>query len=128
MRYSKLWESNQNFAGNGVKVLICKVCVANFIIYCTFSFHYESAVKSSYRKLKFSQVTFYGRAIETLPEMASKFRFAKFASQTLLLTVLPHCVAEARKNSNRKLKLPHRVFMGGVIKKQTSKRICDMLK
>ena len=36
------------------------VCVANLFIYCTFSFHYESAAKSQLQKSEDFSLTFYG--------------------------------------------------------------------
>jgi hypothetical protein len=70
------------------------------------------ARKNSIRKLKLPHRLFTGDLTKTLPKIAAKLSFCKFASQTCLFTVLPHSVAEARKNSIRKLKLPHRLFTG----------------
>ena len=106
---------NENFAGNSVKVFVCKFALQTLLLivlpHCV-----AEARKNSIRKLKLPHRVFIGVPNENFAGNSVKVFVLKFASQTLLLIVLPHCVAEARKNSIRKLKFPHRVFIGVLTK------------
>ena len=50
--------------------------------------------------------------------MASKCLSVKFALQTFLYNAVSHYVAKQRKKFNRKLKLPHKLFLGEKMAKQ----------
>ena len=50
---------------------------------------------------------FYGSVIKTLPEIASKFLFTKFALQTFYILLFLIALRNSVKKSNRKLIFPH---------------------
>ena len=41
-----IWRHDKHFSLNSVEVFICKVCVANFLIFCCFSLCCKTALKS----------------------------------------------------------------------------------